>query len=345
MSDRRGFLATTSVLLGGLPFIKGAELAALGASDQQPAEVDQSVINFWTNEVRRPSENLAHGVTAMGGPAYQPAFVRYKAAGQFDASSQIDGSDLPSSGQVNIKLHVERFRPSTSSKNLFANAQSGSLRLDVKQTTPLPDLPEALAWTAVAAFLPKANSTQFGDLKDLTFDPGVSWGQLQQVPLTNGLGFWSWNFFLKPKDSLLGKMMALFRQADSVVFPLLGLPGMALTALNAVDKLIGYLQARDQSNWLFKSVDTPIVATKQGQQSLGQGGIILKTGHYLIIPQDQLATFGGVRQTLDLQDGYLVKTGTDSFQLATNAATQIPDVDYLSVYVDVSSQQQATSGH
>jgi hypothetical protein len=336
----------SSGLFGALPFLGPLDTLFKGIENQeQPFSVDQSVINFWISDVRKPSENFAHGIVAMGGPAYQPAFVRYKSAGQFEASSQIDSNAIPDKGQVNIKLHVERFRPSTASKNLFANTQSGSLRLDLKQTSPLPELPEALAWTAVAAFLPKANSSQFGDLKDLTFDPGVSWGQLQQVPLTNGLGFWSWNFFLKPKDSFLGKMMTLFRQANTAVFPLLGLPGMALTALRAVDKLMGYLQARDQSNWLFKSVDTPIVATKEGMQRLGQGGIVLKTGHYLIIPQDQLAIFGAVRQNLDLQDGYLVKTGTDAFQLAANASTQIPDVDYLSVYVDVAQQPQNTGNH
>src|SRR5579864_2472954 len=216
MSDRRTFLIESSTLLGALPFVGRLEsLFPASENQQQPSSVDQSVVNFWTSEVRKPSENFAQGIVAMGGPAYQPAFVHYKSAGQFEASSQIDSTDIPDKGQVNIKLHVERFRPSSASKSLFANTQSGSLRLDLKQTIPLPDLPEALAWTAVAAFLPKANSNQFGDLKDLTFDPGVSCGQLQQVPLTNGLGFWSWNFFLKPRDSFLGKMMTLFRKADT----------------------------------------------------------------------------------------------------------------------------------
>ena len=96
MSDRRTFLIDSSALLGALPLTGSLEsFLKLSEDKQQSSNADQSVINFWTSEVRKPSENFAHGITAMGGPAYQPAFVHYKSAGQFEASSQIDSSDIP----------------------------------------------------------------------------------------------------------------------------------------------------------------------------------------------------------------------------------------------------------
>ncbi len=335
MIDRRDFLRNASLSAGALAFLDPllrADLPASTAPQVGNSELlDPSIISFWTEDIRRPSEAFAKNLTLLGGPSYQPAFVYYISPGIFQAQTEIGTDDLPEKGQVNVSLRVERFRPSHGSSALFSKVQSGSLRIDVKQTKPLPDLGEALAWTAVAAFLPKQKN-ELTDLRDLTFDPGTAWGQLQQIPLTNGLGFWSWNFFLKNEDSFWSRLMNLFRQAEQSVFPFLGMPAIALTALKAVDRLVGYLQAEGQSSWLFKSVDSPIVATKEGLKAVGQG-LALKSGHYLIIPQEHLAAFGSARRGLELKDGYLVATGTDAFEWPANAALQIPSVDYLSVYV------------
>ncbi len=340
MSSRREFLGTAMISAGALPFIETFCSDQFLALAQSSDEFDHSVVNFWTQEVRKPYEAFQNGVALKGGPAYHPGFAYYAGPGSFLASSEIPTDDLPATGQVSVSLRVERFRPSDSSRELFHDAQSGSLRLDVKQTAALPSLQEALAWTAVAGLLPKQKNP-FQDLDNLKFDTGTAWGQLQEVPLSNGLGFWAWNFFLKKKESLLGKIIDLFRTVDKAAplfFPLLGLPAIALTALGAVDKLMGYLQASGNSNWLFKSADTPVFATKDGQKAIGQG-LPLKTGHYLVMPEDHMADFGADREKLDLIDGYLVPIGTDKFSLIPAASKQILSVDYLSVYVRVKSAQ------
>lgn len=115
---------------------------------------------------------------------------------------------------------------------------------------------------------------------------------------------------------------------------MLGLPAIGLTALSAVDKLVVYLQAHGEYNWLFKSVDSPVFATKEGQKAIGEG-LPLKTGHYLVMPQDHLADFGKARKDLDLIDGYLVPKNTDPFQVVAAAPSQIPAVDYISIYLEV----------
>jgi hypothetical protein len=148
------------------------------------------------------------------------------------------------------------------------------------------------------------------------------------------LGFWSWNFFLKKKESAWGKLMRAFRVANKTVFPLLGFPAIAVTALTAVDRIIGYVQAQDGSNWLFKSIENPVYATQEAQAKIGTG-IGLQDGDYLVIPRAHLSDFGKAISTLEMKKGYVVKKGTGDFDVYANALNEIPAIDYLSIRVKV----------
>lgn len=329
MNTRRDFLTAS----GGL--VTSSLLAsplALMAQQGPGVHLDQSTLDFWINKRHEPSKNFSAGITTMGA-VDQPEFVFFDPAKGFQTGAGIDDSSIPKTGTSKVTLRVQQFRPSQTSKTAFLAAQNGTLRVDVKQTTPLPDLSEVLAWSSVAAFVPKSQ-TALPDLKDLTFDPGQSWGSQQSIPITKGLGFWSWNFFLQPKDSLWAQLISEFRTADKVVFPLMGMPAIAVTALNAVDKLFAYILARRQSNYLFQSVEMPIYTTQEGKTAIGQG-LPLKSGQYLVLPRQQLSTFGASKDTLTLSEGYLVAKGTDPFDLPKNAALQIPTLDYLSISVTV----------
>jgi len=344
--NRRQLLAATSVAAGSASVVElltasGNALSAAGVGTQ---DIDVSVLNFWTREVRAPSEAFANKIAFAGGPVYQPAFVYYdesSATGVFQAPGAIDDTKLPEKGSQDVQVRVQRVRPSTTSKVLFETSQNGSLRIDLKQTANMPGLAETLAWSAIAALVPDSEG-KLPNIKDLTFDPGTSWGKLQKIPLTNGLGFWSWNFFLNKQNSIWGRFVDFFR-STTPVFPLLGLPAIATTALTALDKVFGWWQATDKSDWLFKSVDSPVYATQEGKAALGTGGLPLKTGQYLVIPRDQLADFGTARDNLELRDGYLVPHNTDPFNWPSSAMQQIPAVDYLSLHVQVTPSKPACS--
>lgn len=335
LGNRREFLLSSAGVASvpALAALMAEPLSAALLAQAPSAAFDAETLAFWTSEVRKSSEAFAKKVHLQGGPTYQPEFVFYDPALGFLASEEIKDSGLPKSGAMNVAVRVQRFRPSVKGKELFENVQSGSLRVDVKQTQPMPGLLEALAWSAVGAFVP-TSAGKLPDLQNLTFNPGEAWGTLQQIPLTNGLGFWSWNLFLQRKQGLWGQLINIFRQGNKVVFPLLGLPAIATTALTAVDKILGWIQANEKSDWLFKSVDTPVFATQEGKTAIGQG-LPLRTGQYVIVPRDQLSTFGAARKNLELRDGYVVAKGTDAFDLPRNATQQITDVDYLSLYVQV----------
>ena len=296
---------------------------------------DSETYKFWTSVVRTPSQHFGKPVRA--GHVLKPEFVFFDQKLGFQRSSNIDDSQFPKNGNVDITLQVLGFRPSHASAAAFLDAQSGSLRIDLKQTVPLPSLQEALAWTAMAAFVPKSAS-QLPDLKSLSFDPGKTWGQLYKIPLTNGLGFWSWNFFVKKPKGFWGNFIEIFRKADQFVFPLLSLPGIATTALSSIDQMLGYIQATGSSSWIFQSQDMPVYATLEGKSQTASG-LPLRTGLYVIIPDDaqQISAFGDASKELEIQNGYLVRKGTDPFKWELNAALQIPMVDYLIVHVKVAS--------
>lgn len=332
--NRRDLLAQALMASAGLPLSSRPGTAADAPIEGGlPSVFDEETYRFWTKEIRSPSlQNLKQ---LRGGAIRAPTFIYHDAASGFRRSENIDDSHFPKSGNVKIRIRVLRFRPSTATAAALKDTQSGSLRVDVKQTAPLPSLQEALAWTATAAFVPKSGGS-LPDLKDLSFDPGDSWGSLTQIPLSNGSGFWSWNFFVKRPRGVWGNFIEIFRKADKVVFPLLSLPGIATTALGSLDQLFGYLQASGSSQWIFQSQDSAVYATQEGKSFVGSG-LPLRTGHYVILPDnaDQISTFGDAAGNLDIQGGYLVSKGADQFKWEANAAVQIPTVDYILIHVNV----------
>jgi len=326
--SRRQFLSSSALL----PI-------ALGLPDALVAEIDESgvgdpdTLKFWTTKVRQPTDNIVSGATILGS-VEEPEFVFFDPATKaFDVASNLGDQDLPPSGDAKVTVRVERFRPSTPDAQEFRNAKTGTLRIDLGQVTPLPGLTEALAWTAIAAFLPAANN-QLPSLDKLQFDPGKTWANPQDIPIPDGLGYWTWNFFLKKPENLWGKIISLFTKTGDIVFPVLGLPGIALTALKAVDKMLGYVQAAEGSRWLLQSVNKPVFATKAGKERGGSDAIRLRTGTYLVMPQSHLSAFGKAASKLEVQSGgYVVPKGTDQFQRIRVAGETVPEVTYLAVSV------------
>jgi hypothetical protein len=334
----------TGFFVGGFSFARLLQdeafvARAMAQAETAEEELDLETLKFWSDEVREPAELYSRGVTTRAARTEEPVFVYYDDTQGFQVASSTDSEDLPDSGHLDTLLRVERFRPSAADRKDYSKIKMGSLRIDLQQTEPMPGLVEVLAWSAVAALLPDSEG-KLPALKQLSFDPGTAWGKLQRVPLEGGLGFWTWNFFLQKDPGIWGEIIEYFKMANKAVFPLLGLPAIALTALKAVDRVLGYIQSKKKSEWLLKSTAVPVFGTRKAADKVGGSGIALRTGRYLILPADHVGDFGKQRDKLKLTNqGLLVPKEADDFEAYEAADNVLPALRYISVYVQATLRQ------
>jgi hypothetical protein len=350
--DRRAFLraASGAGLAPAIALLSGTAIAQphkQGNSNQVAGQstFDESVFDFWTAKVRSPYEEFVNNEQSKGVVTPQPrdsTFLFPTASKGLVPAPTLETSDIdsfPDDGNSDVTVHVERFRASPADEAALANLQSGTLRVDVKQVTPLLGLPEALAWTAMATLASRDKKQKVPSLNNVKFDPGTLWGQFQNIPLTDGLGFWSWNFFMKKREGIWGQLLdILFKTLNTVqpLLPILGLPGIAVSGLTYVDQIVGGIQAQGQSQWLFKGLDIAVCTTKKGFDAAGAKGarkLPLTTGSYVIIPEDAVSQ---VDKALVVKDGLLVPSDTPSNKIYDVAKTILPNVSYMTVSVSVS---------
>jgi hypothetical protein len=194
-------------------------------------------------------------------------------------------------------------------------------------------LAERLAWTAIAGFLPE-NKT-LPSLREMTFDPASAWGKLQSVPLPGGFGRWTWNFFLQKRKSRWMQLFDVIRKAQGLAAPIfgLGLPAIAVTALNTVDAIVGEITKEERTEWLFQSPDVSFYATKKARDAFEGSKLRLKKGMYVIMPSDKLSAFAKEQSGLVIKDGLIVPKNTSSLEVEGVAKETIKDITYLTVGV------------
>ena len=306
------------------------ELWGLLESEPQTGAADQSTFDFWTQDIRNPETN---GRTRSLGAPPRASFVYYDEHNGFLTGSDIQDDNLPDAADVDVIVNVDHIRASAADQNRFSNLQAGSLRIDVTQSAPLRSLSERLAWTAVAGFLPE--NKKLPELKEMRFNPGNFWGQLQTVPLPEGGGRWTWNFFLQQKDSKFMQLLDMIRRNKGLLIPIfgLGLPAIAITALKTVDAMVGEITKDKRTEWLFQSADVYFYATKRARDAIEGSKLRLRKGMYVIMPSDKLSAFGKVQHTLAIKDGLIVPKNTSAFDVEAAAKSTIPDITYLTVGV------------
>jgi len=356
MSDgRRQFLQSASLAaLAPLLSPVASNLFAQGKNTQSPnGSFDPQVLDFWMNKVRSPYDVFVQGIESKGPPPPpQPQDSTFvfpsPSKGLVPAGmlSPDDFKDFPTSGDMDVEVHVERFRPSPSDAASLVSLQSGTLRIDVKQVTPLPGLPEALAWTAMATLASRQKGQSVPTLDSAKFDPGTAWGNFQKVPLTGGLGFWSWNFFMKKREGFWGQLLDhLFATLKTVqpILPLLGIPGIAVSGLKFVDQIVGAVQAQGESKWMFKGLDVPVCTTKESFSGAGAPGankLLLTTGSYIVIPEVSVSRLD---KDLVIQQGLIVPPKTPPLQIFDAAKKILPDVSYMTISVTVTAPKTTTT--
>ena len=322
-------------LLGSLALSESwTALASAGnlQQDSAQASADQDTLQFWTSDVRTAEEPRARSISPSA-PA-RPAFFFFDSrSDSFRYGSEIGDDGLPERGSSSIILKVERIRPSAADQTRIENMEGGSLRIDLQQAQPLPQLAERLAWTAIAGFLPE--NKELPALADMTFNPGTAWGDLSRIPLPGGGGKWTWNFFLKKKKSRWMQLVDVIRRSTNLVTPIfgIGLPAIAATALDTVDRMIGAVASQDQTEWLFQSRDVYFYSTRSARDAFVGTKLRLRQGFYLVLPETKAASFDQEAKQLTLMDGLVVPKRTRAPQAIEASKEVLKEITYLSVGV------------
>jgi hypothetical protein len=336
LASRRDILSLLPLLGSSAlnPFARSgddAEPTAIFEAWAQEAPADRNTFDFWTQDIRNPE---AAGARTRGlGAAPRASFVFYDPVKGFLTGSDIGDDGLREAGDIDVIVNVDHVRPSVADQGRFLNLEGASLRIDVQQGHPLPSLSERLAWTAIAGFLPE--NKKLPELKEMQFNPGTAWGKLQSIPLPEGGGRWTWNFFLQRRKGRWMQLLDMIRRTKGLLMPIfgLGLPAIAITALTTVDAIVAEISKDERTEWLFQSPDIYFYGTRRARDTFEGSKLRLKQGMYVIIPSDKLAAFGKEQNGLTIKDGLIVPKNTTAFEVEAAAKHVIPDITYLTVGV------------
>jgi hypothetical protein len=206
-TDRRDFFSTV-MALGAVPALLEmlpavAQAQAAGAT----ADMDLDTYKFWTQSVRTPSLSFAQtGRLPLARGIEETEILYYSTDTGFVRSTdpQLDKLLLPK-GDTNMSVSMDTLRPAAAHIKLMRNSGSGSLRLDLKQAKPLPQLWDTLNWSSIGTLT--GSGSDSAPFQSLTYDPKSTWGNSKLVPLVDGVGFWAWNLNVQAGQSRFAQML------------------------------------------------------------------------------------------------------------------------------------------
>ncbi len=172
--------------------------------------------------------------------------------------------------------------------------------------------------------------------------------QAQTIMLTGGMGKMSFAAFAKGRKktafgSFLDTILNL-TQAASPFVPLLNLPVVGTASLTEIRNLVGNLQNHggDQASIL----QSPPLDLATAQEALKQleGALPVRSGQYLIIPQEHAAALKPDIKNLKILNGFLVPKDADEMDVFSAVPKTAIPVTYLTMQVGVTNQPGRKNG-
>ena len=371
--DRRELLMSGPAALFGFQF---AQL--LEAQAQPSAPVDPNVINFWVRGMGVPANTIVGAERTRGrqaaGPAVsdygrEPLFLHHDPdSGSLVTTDQISPDKLTASGATNVTFQMVRMRLNTDDDVKFRNYSSGGIYVDMQQTAAasggvMQDV-ETLASSLFSAIFPQGGGKSAGgkdsggaSKKAKGFLPQSSSSggaganavplqqakQAQSISLPGGSGRTSFACFAKDrKKTLFGKFIDVFGELAASpmlsYLPMLQLPAVGASTLNAVRSLVGNLQAHGENQqWIMMSTPMDVVTTKASAQS-SPDALRLRPGSYVVIPKAHSNAIKGQLDQLKVLDGFLVPKKATALDVYDAYPSAAPGVSYITLSVGVQPQ-------
>ncbi len=173
--------------------------------------------------------------------------------------------------------------------------------------------------------------------------------QAQSISLPGGVGKTSFACFAKDKrKTLFGQFVDVFAQLAASpmlsYLPMLSLPAVGVSTINAVRSLVGNLQAHGQNQqWIMMSPPVDVVTTKEGVQTVPDA-LRLRAGNYIAIPKEHSAAMKAQMDNLKIMDGFLVPKNANSLDEYDTYKSAAPGVSYISLSVGVAASKKAAAG-
>ncbi len=298
----------------------------------------------------------------------EPMFLHHDAKnGTLLTPDQVTPDRLPASGTTGVTFQLVRMRLNDADNAKFKDYSSGGIYVDLQQTAApsggiMQDV-ETLASSVFSAmfhqgdaksgsgssssgsstkkgkgnyFLPPQGSSAAGGAAV----PLQQAKQAQTISLTNGAGRTSFACFAKDrKKTLFGKFVDVFGELAASpmlsYLPMLSLPAVGVSTLNAVRSLVANLQAHGQNQqWIMMSTPTDFVTTQAAAQS-SPDALRLPAGNYVLIPKEQSAAIKGQLDNLKVLDGFLVPKEAKALDVFDAYPSAAPGVSYITISVGV----------
>lgn len=366
-NPRRDFVKNLFAL-GALPGLFNSPAAAARTLDflaeqsgaQNPNhEIDAKSYNFWNGFL----ENQADPIVTSGGQQRggnginsenetQPVFMHYGKEG-FRNAAELDATQLVTQGDVSVSMNTSAIKMAAKDAETLKKLQNAQVRVDVIQKQAVIPILEAMAYTVVAAM--RVSQMEASALKQPPPKPGTAsasskiplvqsvnvssdaaWQKMQNIPLPAGEGRWTLNLEAQRKESLFAQILQNVVKEAGMFAPVVGLPGIALSALQSFNNLYGALHSQPVS--IIKAPPLRVFATQEAVERTGApgsvSGILLQSGTYLLIPANQLPSDDAWKSLTVLQ-GRVVPTGTKSTDVDEAAESTLTDVTYASFDVEV----------
>lgn len=364
MSDiRRDFLKEllATGTIPGLIASMGIGRAMGAALDQEAAQeinpdIDAKAHSFWSGFCSSDAEPIigASGQHRGGGshPSddVQPVFLHHGPDG-FRNAAELEIGKLVPAGDVMVSVNTSMVKVAEEDQKTFQRLQNAQIRVDVAQRTGIIPMLEAMAYTVVggmhsirtaaagsskASAAKKAPAAGQSSVQSISVNSDAAWQKMQNIPLPGGEGRWALNLEAQRTDSLFCKLLQGVVKEAGMFMPMLGFPGIVMSALNSFNSLYGVLHSGTVA--IIQGHPVRVFATQEAVQRTGAPGsvtgILLKSGTYVLIPAKQSPSMDELKM-LTVTQGRLVPPKTAPTELDEAAAATLKGVTYVTFDVEV----------
>jgi len=353
--SRRSFL-TESAAIGILPaLLANSELAhAISTIEDQPSQLPTAGEMYW--------KSLYAGAAVRGGSKTpkeerDPRIVHYSDKSGLRWVEDIKPTELPSFDEdAVVTMELSGFRPGKGDSSRLAKVKFAQLHLSCQRVSGSEFL-GPIVWAALATiFTDKASK--------LPSEQNLNWGaltgnqtaaqtqsksngpKLSHMVLNQGAGHLSVNITSTPSNSPLHKLLGAIVTGAKIMSPLLGFPGITVSALQSFYDFYGKVEQANPENFLLNSAQRDVAVTQQGADNslISANAMRLISGDYVFVPRSQEADFQKNMDQLIVQNGYVVDrnakgTPDDRIDQAIDTVTYVT----LNVKVQPASSFPASS--